>query len=167
MTLKLFDRYDGRGGPRVAIAHDYLTQRGGAEKVVLAMSRAFPKAPIYTLLFDPATTYPEFGDCDVRVSGLNRIGPLRRHHRAALPILPFAATSMMIDADVVLISTSGWAHGVRTRGRKLVYCHSLTGAMALSAGSVPGRRRWTDETRWPTPDVVLPQVVGPPCGAHR
>ena len=29
--------------PRVAIAHDYLTQRGGAERVVLAMARAFPR----------------------------------------------------------------------------------------------------------------------------
>ena len=29
----------------IAIAHDYLTQRGGAERVVLAMHRAFPDAP--------------------------------------------------------------------------------------------------------------------------
>ena len=42
-------------GVRVAIAHDYLTQRGGAEKVVLAMARAFPEAPIYTTLFEPST----------------------------------------------------------------------------------------------------------------
>ena len=28
-------KFDGIDGPRVAIAHDYLTQRGGAEKVVL------------------------------------------------------------------------------------------------------------------------------------
>ena len=30
--------------PRVAIAHDYLTQRGGAERVVVSMLRAFPEA---------------------------------------------------------------------------------------------------------------------------
>ncbi|WP_269929191.1 hypothetical protein [Kocuria massiliensis] len=34
----------------LAIAHDYLTQRGGAERVVLALHRAFPEAPIYTTL---------------------------------------------------------------------------------------------------------------------
>ena len=34
----------------VAIVHDYLTQRGGAERVVLAMHRAFPAAPILHLL---------------------------------------------------------------------------------------------------------------------
>lgn len=117
-------RSSGNDAPRVAIAHDYLTQRGGAEKVVLSMSRAFPDAPIYTLLYDPENTYPEFAERDIRVSRLNALGVFRRHHRAALPILPLAAHSMKIDADVVLTSTSGWAHGFRTTGRKLVHCHS-------------------------------------------
>jgi glycosyltransferase involved in cell wall biosynthesis len=31
---------------------------------------------------------------------------------------------MRVDADVVLCSSSGWAHGVRTPGRKFVYCHA-------------------------------------------
>ena len=38
------------GRPPVTIVHDYLTQRGGAERVVLAMARTFPEAPIYTCL---------------------------------------------------------------------------------------------------------------------
>lgn len=110
--------------PRVAIAHDYLTQRGGAERVVLSLTRAFPGAAVYTTLYEPQSTYPEFEDVDVRVSWLNAIGPLRRHHRAALPLLPFAASSVYIDADVVVASSSGWAHGFRTSGRKLVYCYA-------------------------------------------
>lgn len=117
-------RFDGRDGPRVAIAHDYLTQRGGAEKVVLSMSRAFPEAPIYTTLYEPEGTYPEFAERDVRVSWLNKVGPLRRNHRAALPILPLAANSVHVDADVVVTSTSGWAHGFQTTGRKLIFCHT-------------------------------------------
>lgn len=108
----------------VAIAHDYLTQRGGAERVVLALARAFPDAPIYTTLYDPDGTYPEFRDLDVRTSGLNRIPRFRRHHRLALPFLPWASNSIFIDADVVVASSSGWAHGFRTPGRKLVYCYS-------------------------------------------
>ena len=122
--MRLNRRYDGIDGPRVAIAHDYLTQRGGAEKVVLSMSRAFPFAPIYTLLYEPATTYPEFAERDIRVSRLNRFAPLRKNHRAALPVLPVAAQSVFVDADVVVTSSSGWAHGFRTSGRKLVHCHS-------------------------------------------
>ena len=117
-------RYDGVDGPKVAIAHDYLTQLGGAEKMVLSMSRAFPNAAIYTLLYDPETTYPEFAERDIRVSTANKFGPLRKHHRAGLPIWPLFAESVFVDADVVLTSSSGWAHGFRTRGRKLVYCYS-------------------------------------------
>jgi len=111
-------------GPRIAIAHDYLTQLGGAEKTVLNMSRAFPDAPIYTMLYDPDTTFPEFQDLDVRVPAINKVRSLRKHHRMALPILPFVAQSIFIDADIVLTSSSGWAHGFRTNGRKLIYCHS-------------------------------------------
>ena len=125
-------RYDGVDGPKVAIAHDYLTQLGGAEKMVLSMSRAFPNAPIYTLLYDPATTYPEFAERDIRVSAANKIGPLRKHHRLGLPIWPAFAQSMFVDADVVLTSSSGWAHGFRTRGRKLIYCYSPARWLYLS-----------------------------------
>ena len=75
----------------MAIAHDYLTQLGGAEKTVLSMSKAFPDAPIYTMLYDPEATFPEFRDLDVRVPAINKLKPFRKHHRAALPILPLVA----------------------------------------------------------------------------
>lgn len=110
--------------PRVAIAHDYLTQRGGAERVVLAMLRTFPDATIYTTLYDPEGTYPEFREARIVTSPLNRVALLRRHHRAALPLLPYAASRLHVDADVVVSSSSGWAHGFPASGRKLVYCHA-------------------------------------------
>lgn len=110
--------------PRIAIAHDYLTQMGGAERVVLSLARAFPGAPIYTTLYDPETTFPEFEDLDVRVSVLNRLTLFRRHYRSALPLLPLAARSIHIDADVVIASSSGWAHGFTTDAKRLVYCHT-------------------------------------------
>jgi glycosyltransferase involved in cell wall biosynthesis len=110
--------------PRVAIAHDYLTQRGGAERVVLAILRAFPDATIHTTLYDPDGTFPEFRTARIVTSPLNRVGFLRRHHRAALPLLPYAVSRLRVDADVLVASSSGWAHGIRTTGRKLVYCHA-------------------------------------------
>jgi glycosyltransferase involved in cell wall biosynthesis len=108
----------------VAIVHDYLTQRGGAERVVLAMSDAFPDAPIYTSLYDARGTFPEFAGRDVRTAWLDRARPLRRRHRLALPLFAASFSSLRVDADTVLCSTSGWAHGARTAGRKIVYCHS-------------------------------------------
>ncbi|MCH6469397.1 glycosyltransferase [Sinomonas terrae] len=108
----------------MAIAHDYLTQRGGAERVVLAMHRAFPDATIYTTLYDPDGTFPEFRSARIVTSALNRFAVLRRHHRAALPLLATAASALSVPADVVIASTSGWAHGFATEGKVLVYCHS-------------------------------------------
>lgn len=108
----------------VALAHDYLTQRGGAERVVLALLKAFPGAPIYTSLYEPDCTFPEFATADVRTTALNRVRSLRRNHRSAFPLLAPAMSLLRVDADVVLCSSSGWAHGVATEGRKIVYCHA-------------------------------------------
>lgn len=132
ISVQAVRKYDGVDGPRVAIAHDYLTQLGGAEKIVLSMSRAFPEAPIYTMLYDPDTTYPEFAERDIRVSPANSFAPLRKRHRAGLPLFPLLARSVFVDADVVLTSTSGWAHGFRTNGRKLIYCYSPARWLYLS-----------------------------------
>ncbi len=110
--------------PRVAIVHDYLTQRGGAERVVLLLAEAFPGAPVHTSLYDPAGTFPEFGDVNVQPLPLNRLPFLRHHHRWALPVLAPAFSAHRVEADVVLCSSSGWAHGVRATGHKVVYCYA-------------------------------------------
>lgn len=128
-------------GPSVAIAHDYLTQRGGAERVVLAMARAFPGARIYTTLYEPELTYPEFADLDIVVTPLNRVALLRRHHRLALPLLAPVSSRVEIEEDVVVVSSSGWAHGFRARGPKLVYCHSPARWLYLTPEYVGTGRR--------------------------
>ena len=144
--------------PKVAIVHDYLTQRGGAERVVLSMSRAFPEATVHTTLYEPDETYPEFRDLDVRVSPLNHVPMLRGDHRIAMPLLPRALKRVDVgDADIVLASSSGWAHGVQAEVPVVVYCHnpprwlhqaedytkglSLPSRLALKA-LTPHLRRW-------------------------
>ena len=87
------------------------------------MHRAFPAAPIYTSLYEPDLTFPEFRDLDVRPSYLNRSHMLRRQHRLALPLLAHAFSNIQIDEKIVLCSSSGWAHGIHTTGTKLVYCY--------------------------------------------
>ena len=128
-----------RSRPTVAIAHDYLTQRGGAERVVLAMHRAFPDATIYTTLYEPEHTYPEFRDARIVTSALNDVPGLRRHHRTALPLLPLAARSMRITEDVVLASSSGWAHGFSASGLTAGLLPRAR-TLALPGGGVPGGR---------------------------
>lgn len=111
-------------GAPVAIVHDYLTQRGGAERVVGSMLAAFPEAPLYTSLFEPGATFPDFGHADVRSLAINSLTFLRHHHRLALPVLAPAFSRLRVDAEVTLCSSSGWAHGARVTGRKVVYCHT-------------------------------------------
>ena len=108
----------------IAIAHDYLTQRGGAERVVLAMHRAFPEATIYTTLYDPEKTYPEFKNAKIVVSPLNRIKFFRKNHRAALPLLPLASSLLKVPARKTLVSSTGWAHGFNFAEKSFIYCHS-------------------------------------------
>jgi glycosyltransferase involved in cell wall biosynthesis len=111
--------------PRVVIAHDYLTQRGGAERVALALLEAFPGSRMVTSVYAPELTYPEFKAHDIQVTALSRFRAFRRDPRRALPLLAAAWTSVRIDdADAVLCSSSGWAHGVRTDAPKIVYCHN-------------------------------------------
>lgn len=111
--------------PRVAIAHDYFTQRGGAERVALAMTRAFPDAPLYTTIYNPETSFPELQNLTVHTLPINRNPLLQRDHRFGLPLYQSAIDrAPVIDADVLLVSTTAFAHGFRTTGKKIVYCHS-------------------------------------------
>lgn len=109
---------------KIAIAHDYLTQKGGAERVVLALHRMWPDAPIYTTFYDPEGTFPEFKDARIITSPLNRVGLLRKDPRRALPLLPLASSLMHVKEPIAVVSTSGWAHGFRYDGATLVYCHT-------------------------------------------
>ncbi|HEX2112356.1 MAG TPA: glycosyltransferase [Gaiellaceae bacterium] len=124
-----------------ALVHDYVTQRGGAERVVLSMLRAFPGAPLYTSLYEPRTTFAEFRSVDVRPLRVNRIRPLRRRHRLALPLLASAFSGLHVRADVVVCSSSGWAHGAQVSGRKVVYCYTPARWLYEQADVYLGERR--------------------------
>lgn len=108
----------------IVLAHDYMTQRGGAERVALSLAHAFPGAALHTALYDPQSTFPEFAAVDVQPMAINRWRVLRRHHRLALPFLARAVSRQIVEADVLVASSSGWAHGIPTTGRKVVYCHT-------------------------------------------
>lgn len=110
--------------PRVALVHDYLTQRGGAERVVVSLVRAFPGAPVFTSVYEPDRTFSELRSADIRTARVNRVRLLRVHHRSLFPVLASTFGHMNVDAAVTVASSSGWAHGVKTSGRKIVYCYT-------------------------------------------
>jgi glycosyltransferase involved in cell wall biosynthesis len=110
----------------VAITHDYLTQRGGGERVVLELLGLWPEAPIFTLAYDRDSTFPKLARHDVRESML---GPLRTKAtmRGLAPLYPLAFRAFgRFDQDLVISSSSGWAHQVATAPstRHVVYMHT-------------------------------------------
>ena len=110
----------------VAIVHDYLNQPGGAERVVLALSGMWPDAPIFTSLYRADSTHPGFGAADVHTSPLHWL-PVDRGFRNLFPLYPAAFRLFgALEHDLVISSSSGWAHSVRTSARSFhaVYCHA-------------------------------------------
>ncbi|MFM7060986.1 MAG: glycosyltransferase [Actinomycetes bacterium] len=88
------------------------------------MARALPESPVHTSFYEPARTYPDLATLDIRPMPINRVGPLRRHHRLAFPLLAPSFSATSVDADVTVCSTAGWSHGVRTTGAKIAYWHA-------------------------------------------
>jgi hypothetical protein len=124
-NVSLLPRPRAGSAPRVVIAHDYLTQAGGAERVVLSLLEAFPDAPIVTSMYDADGTFGQFRGHEIRTSPLQRVAAFRRDPRRALAFLPRTWSSTVInDADVVVCSSTGFSHGVTADAAKLVYCHN-------------------------------------------
>jgi glycosyltransferase involved in cell wall biosynthesis len=127
----------------VALVHDYLTQTGGAERVVLAMSGIWPDAPIYTSLYRADSTFPAFGAVDVRTSPLHWL-PVDDGFRNLFPFYPAAFRAFgPLEYDVVISSSSGWAHSVRTPEWSFhaVYCHAPARWLYGGEHLVDARRR--------------------------
>lgn len=112
---------------RVRIAHDYISQKGGAERVALSIAQRLGSGSVLTALYEPNGSFPGYRDISISPSWLNRFKFFRKDPRRALPLLPLAwAWRRKVDADAVLCSSSGWSHAIRvTAGTaKVVYCHN-------------------------------------------
>ena len=57
---------------KVALVCDWLTNVGGAEKVLLEIHRLYPDAPIYTSQYDPKGI-DWFSDADVRTGWMQKL----------------------------------------------------------------------------------------------
>ncbi|HEV2261184.1 MAG TPA: glycosyltransferase, partial [Candidatus Rubrimentiphilum sp.] len=98
---------------RVALVHDYLNQRGGAERVFAHIANAFPDAPVYTALYDARVTGDLVDPARVRASFLNRLPESKRYFRYLAPLYPRAFESFdFSDYDTIVSSTTAWAKGI-------------------------------------------------------
>ena len=63
----------------IALVHEWITNVAGAEKVLLALKELFPKAPIYTAVYDVKKA-PAFKGFDIRTSFLQNIPFMKKRN---------------------------------------------------------------------------------------
>lgn len=116
--------------PKIAIVADWLTDFGGAERVVLALHDAFPDAPIYTSVYEPK---PEFRvaleGVDIRTTNLQRLPRFLRSLHKFFPMLRVRAFQDLdlSEFDIIISSSSAESKQIRkTRPDQvhICYCHT-------------------------------------------
>jgi glycosyltransferase involved in cell wall biosynthesis len=124
---------------RVAIVHDYLTELGGAERVLEAICELFPHAPIYTLIYDKKATGGIFEGRRIHTSFLQRFPFSRRRHRNYAWLMPMAVEGLDLSKyDLVVSDSSSYAKGVITKPNTIHVCYCHT----------PIRYAWDDSHRY-------------------
>ena len=136
---------------RVAFVHDYLTQYGGAERLLDVLYTTYADYPrhIYTSMIAPDQLPAHIRDWPVTTSVIARLPLTSKTHRGWLPFYPqiFRKIGRSIDdADIVIADTSAWSHHAKPAGDTpfLAYCHS-------PARFLHGDRHYLAATSIPTP----------------
>jgi glycosyltransferase involved in cell wall biosynthesis len=121
---------------RITLAHDYLLVMRGAERTFAAIADLYADAPIFTLLHDEEATGGRFAGRSVTTSPLQRFGVSQATFRRLLPLYPNAVQRLRLpESDVVLSSSSAFAHGVRVPAGAVHVCYCYT----------PFRYAWDEE----------------------
>lgn len=113
---------------KVALVHDYLTQRGGAERVFELLCKRFPEADIYTSLYNPDNTV-DVGDRHVHTTWLQSIPGASRYFRLLAPLYFSAFQALDLQQyDLIISSTTSFAKSVikRPDACHICFCHNIT-----------------------------------------
>lgn len=109
----------------VALIHDWLVTHRGGEQVLLEIARAFPSAPIYTLVCDRENIHPELARRDIHTSFIQHLPRAPDHFRRYLPLFPKAIEAFDLRKyDVVLSTSHCVAKGAKARSAHISYIHT-------------------------------------------
>lgn len=119
---------------RVALAYDRVNKWGGAERVLLALHKIYPKADLYTSVYDrkSAKWAREF---KVRTSFLQNFPFAMSSHELYAILMPKAFESFNFkDYDLVISVTSEAAKGIIVKGKTKHISYVLTPTRYLWSG---------------------------------
>lgn len=110
----------------VALAHDWLNGMRGGERCLDLIGGLFPRAELYTLLYQPEQVSETIRNRTVHVSGLSRIPGFQKNYRWFLPLFPHAIESFRVPegTDLVLSTSHCVAKGLKkpAGAKHLCYC---------------------------------------------
>lgn len=114
---------------RIALVHDDLIQRGGAERVLEGLSEIFPDAPIFTSVFDYSNNQltKKFAGKIIFTSFLQKIPGWQNLYKTLLPLYPIAFEQFNFDDfDLVISHTTRFAKAIITKPKTthICYCHT-------------------------------------------
>jgi glycosyltransferase involved in cell wall biosynthesis len=119
---------------KITFVYDRINKFGGAERVLLALNKLFPEAPIYTLVYDKQQT-SWANHIKVIPTFLNKISFIRRHHQFLSPISALAFETFDFSKyDLVISITSESAKAIITKPEILHICYCLTPNRFLWSG---------------------------------
>jgi len=111
---------------KVALVYDRVNKWGGAERVLLALHKIWPEAPLYTSVYDPKSA-PWAKVFDIRTSFLQKVPFVRTHHEWFAWLMPLAFESFNFDGyDLVISVTSAEAKGIISKPNTLHISYILT-----------------------------------------
>jgi len=111
----------------IALVHDWLNQLGGAEDVLECLVGLYPGAPVYTSIYWREQMPAAYRRWPIRVSFMDRLPGIYRHHQPYLPLYPQAFERFNLAGyDLVLSNKSGFCHGVRPAPGAVHVCYCLT-----------------------------------------
>ncbi|HPU94977.1 MAG TPA: glycosyltransferase, partial [Candidatus Gracilibacteria bacterium] len=116
-----------RQDARVALVFDWMTNQGGAEKVNLKLHQMFPKAPIFTSIFNAEKIGEGFEDADIRTSFIQKLPFAKEKHQWYLNFMPYAYESFDLSQfDIVISSSHSCSKGIITKPDTMhvCYCHT-------------------------------------------
>jgi len=113
---------------RVVLAHDYLIQMGGAEKVLQSFQEIYQDSPVFVLVYDRKLDRI-FPAEKIKTSWLQYMPAAISKYQWYLTLMPQAIESFGVKgADVILSSSSSMAKGIITgkNTMHICYCHTPT-----------------------------------------
>ncbi len=114
---------------RVALIHDPLYKLGGAELVLEALHELYPRAPVYTPIYDPIATQGRYEGWDIRTSFLQKLPGHLRLINFLRALMPLAVEQWdLMGYDLVISDSTSVAKGVITRqdAVHISYLHNVT-----------------------------------------